>query len=255
MKRSLQDYLYFHPKERLALVGLLILNAAILLVREVWPEEDHSEVLAMVQPKAHEEVLKRPAEPGNEVPFIRPKEGKVKTDQHKVISKEFETGMPNSKEFQTPRGSLVDSQLGLSRESHVSSSREIEPIEINSATKELWESLPGIGEKRASGIVKYREMLGGFSSIGQLAEVYSMPDSVVERVSTFLRVDESAIQKLDLNHSSFSGMLRHPYMDYALVKQIFRVKDQGRIESLDQIQNLDLMSDSLFRRIAPYLSY
>src|SRR5205085_1585382 len=50
-------------------------------------------------------------------------------------------------------------------------------IDINAADTTEFISLPGIGSKLATRIVRFRERLGGFSTVDQLGETYGIPDS------------------------------------------------------------------------------
>lgn len=55
-------------------------------------------------------------------------------------------------------------------------------ININTATAELLESLPGIGEVIAQRIVDYREENGPFSSIGELGNVSGIGEKRLEAI-------------------------------------------------------------------------
>lgn len=57
-------------------------------------------------------------------------------------------------------------------------------IGINGATPEEWQWLRGIGPHYARQIVKYREQLGGFISVEQVAEAPGLPEETFELIST-----------------------------------------------------------------------
>ena len=55
-------------------------------------------------------------------------------------------------------------------------------VNINTATREELDSLKGIGEARASAIIKYREENGPFKSVGELKNIPNFPDSLVGKL-------------------------------------------------------------------------
>jgi hypothetical protein len=95
--------------------------------------------------------------------------------------------------------------------------------------------------------------LGGFYRLEQLLEVYTIDSSVYSVVHPFLEVRDSSWRKVNIDEVEFKSLLKHPYFDYPLVKSIFQLRDKGRLESLSQLKTLDLMNDSIYVKIEPYL--
>jgi len=62
------------------------------------------------------------------------------------------------------------------------------PLDLNSATGEDLQSLPGIGPKLASAIVENRQQEGFFRSLDDLARVRGMGEKTVERLRPWLSV-------------------------------------------------------------------
>lgn len=62
-------------------------------------------------------------------------------------------------------------------------------VNINTASAEELELLPGIGETRARAVVTLRERRGGFRSIDELKEVKGIGDAGLERIRPFVRLD------------------------------------------------------------------
>ncbi len=62
-------------------------------------------------------------------------------------------------------------------------------ININTATIEQLQTLPGIGKSRATDIVAYREKQGGFQSIEQIMEVSGIKEAVFEKIKELITVD------------------------------------------------------------------
>ena len=53
-------------------------------------------------------------------------------------------------------------------------------VVINVSDTTSFKKIKGIGSKRAVQILKYRNLLGGFISVNQLKEVYSINDFLFE---------------------------------------------------------------------------
>ena len=64
-----------------------------------------------------------------------------------------------------------------------------ELLDINHATAEELEQLPGIGPVLAGRIVETRDRLGGFRNIEQLSEVEGIGEATLERLRPLLRVE------------------------------------------------------------------
>ena len=59
--------------------------------------------------------------------------------------------------------------------------------------------LPGIGPKLAARIISFREKLGGFYDVTQVAETFGLPDSTFQKIKSRLRSDGQVLRKMDLN--------------------------------------------------------
>lgn len=60
------------------------------------------------------------------------------------------------------------------------------PININEASQDDFESLPGIGPSKASDIIAYRQMVGSFSSLDDLLEISGIGPATLEALSDYL---------------------------------------------------------------------
>lgn len=63
-------------------------------------------------------------------------------------------------------------------------------IDINTATAEELEALPGIGPKLAGAIVQYRDKQGGFQTLEQIKEVKGIGEKKYESISGLLTLNE-----------------------------------------------------------------
>jgi len=66
---------------------------------------------------------------------------------------------------------------------------EVPLIDINTATLEELDSLPGIGNSRAQEIIRYREEHGGFKSVDELKEVEQIGDAIFEQIKDLVTVE------------------------------------------------------------------
>ena len=62
-----------------------------------------------------------------------------------------------------------------------------EPVDVNAASAEELETLPGIGPSLAERIVTFRETNGPFGSTGDLLDVNGMNDRRLEEIAPFIR--------------------------------------------------------------------
>jgi DNA uptake protein ComE-like DNA-binding protein len=133
--------------------------------------------------------------------------------------------------------------------------KAIPMVELNSADSTLLIELPGIGGVFAARIIKYRNRLGGFVSTDQLSEVYGMDQQRLQAIRPYISIDTTHLVKIDINQASFKELLRHPYLEYYLVKAIadYRQKNKG-FRDIRELRNIGLFYDELYAKIRPYLT-
>jgi comEA protein len=69
-------------------------------------------------------------------------------------------------------------------------------VNINTATPEQLELLPGIGEARAKAVVSMRKQRGGFKSVDELTEVSGIGEAALKRLRPFVRTEGTTTAQL-----------------------------------------------------------
>ena len=128
-------------------------------------------------------------------------------------------------------------------------------IELNQADTLTLRKIPGIGSTFARRIVSYRELLGGFYTVEQLAEVYGIDEDRYNALYPWFKTDTTCIQPLRINHLSFKELLRHPYLNTSQVRQIERLRRKGPLSGWNNLILLEEFTDLDRQRLQPYLSF
>jgi competence protein ComEA len=128
-------------------------------------------------------------------------------------------------------------------------------LDINHADSALLESLPGIGPVLANRIIKYRSLLGGYYSPGQIKEVYGISDSLFHKIVNRLAADTAVLKKINLNTATEKELARHPYIGKYAASGIIRYRLQvSNIRNINELKINGLMSDDVFNKVKNYLS-
>jgi competence ComEA-like helix-hairpin-helix protein len=114
--------------------------------------------------------------------------------------------------------------------------------------------LPGIGPKLASRINSFREKLGGFYSIDQVAETYGLPDSTFQKIRPYLKFS-GEVKKINVNRATREELSSHPYIRWKMAGAITEYRKQhGDFAKLEDLKKVFLVDDAAFLKMLPYLS-
>ena len=128
-------------------------------------------------------------------------------------------------------------------------------LDINISDTSQWKKLKGIGSRRASQVVKYRDLLGGFVNIEQVKEVYSISDSLYDSFSNYIVINDSSIAKININTSNINQLKNHPYIKWNIANSIVSYRNQhGLYKSLNELKKIHIISDELYIKIVSYLT-
>ena len=127
-------------------------------------------------------------------------------------------------------------------------------IDINTASPEEWQVLPGINPYMAERIVKYRERVGGFAGLDQVKKTYGMSDSVFTLINPYLKTDPATTPKIDLNTATFYELKTKASIPDPVARAIIVYRQQyGPFNSVDDLKKIVFIKDSLFQRVSKNL--
>jgi competence ComEA-like helix-hairpin-helix protein len=126
-------------------------------------------------------------------------------------------------------------------------------LDLNTASAEELERLPGIGPKTAERIVRYREKLGYFVSLDQLREVWGLREENLNRALPYLKV-ETRGRPLSLRTASVEELAAHPYISWKLAKSLIRYRRQWGEGPIPVEVWREWLPDTLRNRLEPYLT-
>src|SRR5690625_218283 len=131
-----------------------------------------------------------------------------------------------------------------------------DPIDINSATKEEWETLRGIGDYRSDRILRFRDALGGFHSIDQVRETYDLPDSVFEHNRIYMHIN-TPHKNLKLNSIPYDSLHLHPYITKQMAYFIVRHRQNvAPIREMSQLYDIiDEKDHERLKKFEPYVDF
>ena len=127
-------------------------------------------------------------------------------------------------------------------------------IDINNADSAAFISLPGIGSKLSQRIINFRDKLGGFYKVEQVAETFGLPDSTFQKIRPTLQIFNAAIKQININTATLEELKAHPYIRYNIATAIIQYRNQhGNFSTLNDLKKIMLVTEEVFNKISPYL--
>jgi DNA uptake protein ComE-like DNA-binding protein len=125
-------------------------------------------------------------------------------------------------------------------------------LPINASDTTELKKIPGVGSAIARSIVSYRNRLGGFYSLSQLADIHLNADLL----GKWLTLDTVPLRQIDINRSGIERMRSHPYISFYMAKAIKDYRDKyGNIRSMQDLSLLDEFSAADIERISHYVTF
>lgn len=130
------------------------------------------------------------------------------------------------------------------------------PIELNSADSLSIVKLYRIGPHLCSKILHYRKQLNGFHSLHQLEEIFGFDPDILFDLKDKIMVNPKLIKTIPINTVSLDELQTHPYFKIKLSRLIINYRTQhGPFPSLESLQVIPGLSDTVLHKIKPYLSF
>ncbi len=128
-------------------------------------------------------------------------------------------------------------------------------IDINKASAEEWQQLRGVGPAFSGKITRFREALGGFASVEQVAETRGLPDSTFQKIRSQLR-PSPVYRLMDINAADAETMDKHPYIDRRTAEAIVSYRRQhGPFRSADDLRKVYALPEGWVEKMKPYLEF
>ncbi len=144
-------------------------------------------------------------------------------------------------------------------------------VEINTATQQEWEALPGIGPVIAKRIIKFRDKLGGFKEVAEVKKTYGISDSLFERLQPYLKLtalkptpSASEISAKDnygttnglvnINKASVGSLLSVEIPEEIAKSIVLYRKQHGSYKKIEDLRNIVFINDVIYAKIANKLT-
>ncbi len=132
---------------------------------------------------------------------------------------------------------------------------EMRQVDINRSNVYEWQMLKGIGPVLAGRIIRFRQKLGGFHSIDQVAETYGLPDSTFSAIQPLL-VHSPIQDHILINEIGQDSLANHPYIKWKEASIIIHYRMQhGPYESASDLYRTRVFDSTFVERISPYLDF
>ena len=240
---SWRDYFYFSKGERKALILLLCLitiaGVILILTNQPAPESSKTAIEASQQATPEVSITESDLQP--------------KTNPSASSRSTSQPRQPQRESTSTRIQRLTSSQPAYSRTEKFSPGTI---VELNTADTTTLKKIPGIGSAFAKRIVGYRDLLGGYYTVKQLAEVYGIDEERYVAFEPWFTVDDSFIHKLPVNTLVQDSLSRHPYISYRQARAIVQIRTQKKqLSGWENFALLDEFTEHDKNRLLPYLSF
>jgi DNA uptake protein ComE-like DNA-binding protein len=129
-------------------------------------------------------------------------------------------------------------------------------IDFVEADSVLLQIVPGIGVGLGGRIIKYRERLGGFHSIHQLAEIYGLKPETIEEIWNYFDFSPAITRRIPINSAEIEEISAHPYISYSEAKVLIAYRKQhGNYSTIADLKKIKIFKPEWIDKIEPYLSF
>jgi competence ComEA-like helix-hairpin-helix protein len=130
----------------------------------------------------------------------------------------------------------------------------LQVINVNNGDSNAFIALPGIGSKLSQRIINFRDKLGGFYKIEQVAETFGLPDSTFQKIKTRLALPNPEVKQININTATMEELKIHPYIRYQIANAIIQYRNQhGNFMELTDLKKIMLIPEDVYFKVLPYL--
>ncbi len=131
----------------------------------------------------------------------------------------------------------------------------VQSVDLNAADVEDLVRLPGVGEGWARRILNWRDKLGGFSAVAQVAETRSLPDSVFQKIKPYLAVHSTDFKRISINNATWDELNDHPYIEAKQARWIVAFREQhGKYQNIEALLQITELRREWLEKVRPYLT-
>lgn len=128
-------------------------------------------------------------------------------------------------------------------------------IELNSADSTDLVQLYNVGPTFARRILRYRNLLGGYTDKDQLWEIYGMDSVRFNDIAPHVTVNADKVAKLDINTATLDQLKRHPYLDFHQARAIVQLRETaGPYHSIQDLAQVPMVDPNTISKLTPYIT-
>lgn len=128
-------------------------------------------------------------------------------------------------------------------------------VELNSCDTTDLISLPGIGSKTASRIIRFRDALGGFYQKEQILETRFTDSITLKKLLSSFQVNPGLVRKIPVQTANLELLKKHPYLNEKQARVIIAFRDQHGKLSEKHLREIKIISARELSKILPYLDF
>jgi competence protein ComEA len=163
---------------------------------------------------------------------------------------------PVNQNFESKSFSSVSDTIKRTNNYQKPKAPQLNKMSFSEADSIVLQIVPGVGQKTAGRIIKFRDNLGGLYSKDQLLEVYGMTPEVMEKVFEYFEFEPGIKNKVLINQSDVNTLAQHPYINYGSAKVIVAFREQhGAYHSAEDLLKIKIFNAEWVDRLKPYLEF